>query len=577
MSSTSHMSPMPRRPIHHVSLSGQAVPSVESQGQGLAILQLNIEGLTTAKLTILEQIVTSNKATVVLIQETHQVSNSIMKLPGFTLADFTKNKHHGLATLVKSDATWTAVSQSADDAEVEWIAINVQDTTIVNVYKPPPCRLVQGYLPDVPTPALYAGDFNSRHTDCGYTNTNEDGAFLVEWASVVDATLLYDPKEPSTFYSARWNCNTNPDLAFSKHSPQEAMSVRRILDRFPRSHHRPSLITTSSLIHTIGGRPVLRWHFRKAKWDDFENAVNALAENLPLPTRINLDDAYSAYCRVLLTAAGKHIPRGRRPAYVPCWDAECEALLQTHIETQSEDERDTAATNLHRRLDEKRRERWAETVASIDFTHSSKRAWQTLNRLTGRTSKPSICPITADAIASQLTNNGRFPDADKTFSRQTTSKVRDLCRAPSADSDLSIDFTLVEMTSAMRKLKSGKSPGPDNIHPEFILHQGPKLLEWLRVFCSVCLHWSKLPKIWRRAKVIALPKPNKHPDDPKGYRPISLLCVPYKVMERLLYARLDPVIDPQLPKEQAGFRRGKSTTDQVTLLTQDIEDTFQVG
>ena len=93
----------------------------------------------------------------------------------------------------------------------------------------------------------------------------------------------------------------------------------------------------------------------------------------------------------------------------------------------------------------------------------------------------------------------------------------------------------------------------------------------------MCLHWSKLPKIWRCAKVIALPKPNKPLDDPKGYRPISLLCVPYKVMERLLYARLDPVIDPQLPKEQAGFRRGKSTTDQVTLLTQDIEDTFQVG
>ncbi|KAJ3590141.1 hypothetical protein NHX12_008095 [Muraenolepis orangiensis] len=39
--------------------------------------------------------------------------------------------------------------------------------------------------------------------------------------------------------------------------------------------------------------------------------------------------------------------------------------------------------------------------------------------------------------------------------------------------------------------------------------------------------------------------------------------------------RIEPVVDPQLPREQAGFRRGRSTVDQVTLLTQDIEDSFQ--
>ena len=36
-----------------------------------------------------------------------------------------------------------------------------------------------------------------------------------------------------------------------------------------------------------------------------------------------------------------------------------------------------------------------------------------------------------------------------------------------------------------------------------------------------------------------------------------------------------PLIDPLLPREQAGFRRGRSTVDQVTLLTQSIENAFE--
>ena len=73
--------------------------------------------------------------------------------------------------------------------------------------------------------------------------------------------------------------------------------------------------------------------------------------------------------------------------------------------------------------------------------------------------------------------------------------------------------------------------------------------------------------------MVAIPKPGKPVGDPKSYRPISLLCVPYKILES--YARVEPLIDPLLPKEQAGFRRGRSTVDQVVLLTQNIEDSFE--
>ena len=136
---------------------------------------------------------------------------------------------------------------------------------------------------------------------------------------------------------------------------------------------------------------------------------------------------------------------------------------------------------------------------------------------------------------------------------------------------------MCETEFTIKQLRVGKPLGVDNIHPEYIKYQGRKATEWLIKFFSTCMRCLKLPKIWRHAKVIAILKPNKLSDDPKRYRPISLLCVPYKIMECLLHARLEPVVDPQLLKEQAGFHRGKSTADQVTLRCLDVEDSFQAG
>ena len=60
--------------------------------------------------------------------------------------------------------------------------------------------------------------------------------------------------------------------------------------------------------------------------------------------------------------------------------------------------------------------------------------------------------------------------------------------------------------------------------------------------------------------------------DPKSYRPISLLCVPYKILERMIYNRVEPIVDPLFPKKQAKFRHRKSTVDQVVLLTRNTKD-----
>ena len=81
-------------------------------------------------------------------------------------------------------------------------------------------------------------------------------------------------------------------------------------------------------------------------------------------------------------------------------------------------------------------------MESVEFTHSSRKSWQTINKLTGRRTTHARCPVTANAIASQLMNNGRFPDADRDFARWTSRELTSLSGAATADANQSCRPTL---------------------------------------------------------------------------------------------------------------------------------------
>ena len=117
---------------------------------------------------------------------------------------------------------------------------------------------------------------------------------------------------------------------------------------------------------------------------------------------------------VVKKATKKTIPRGYRNNYIPCWYAECESLYKTFLQSPQGDDSSLAATALLAKLDRKRRDRWSEAVRSIDFSHSSRKAWSILNNLTGRSRHSSRhCPVPANAIASQLVRNGKYEAVDR--------------------------------------------------------------------------------------------------------------------------------------------------------------------
>jgi len=209
------------------------------------------------------------------------------------------------------------------------LCVDVAGYKIVNVYKPPRSRLTPTTIPTLPHPSLYVGDFNCQHVNWGYSTTSPDGESLDSWAISNNLGLLYNPKETSSFFSRRWNVGTNPDLAFASLDQDRRLPDRRVLGKFPRSQHRPSLITPPRFKVPAHSDLVKRWNFRKADWKRFCLLTGESVERLPPPDKPDIERAYQDFCESLLSAAKQCIQRGRRKNYVPCWDKECETLYRS--------------------------------------------------------------------------------------------------------------------------------------------------------------------------------------------------------------------------------------------------------
>ena len=136
---------------------------------------------------------------------------------------------------------------------------------------------------------------------------------------------------------------------------------------------------------------------------------------------------------------------------------------------------------------------------------------------------------------------------------------------------------LRELQTALEKLKTRKSPGPDGITNEMLKHLGnTSLLKLLEIF-NYSWETGTLPQIWREATVIPILKKGKDKKKPASYRPISMTSCTVKTLERIINQRLLWYLETEdiLVKEQAGFRRFHSTEDQATYLAQEVEDAFQ--
>jgi hypothetical protein len=127
-------------------------------------------------------------------------------------------------------------------------------------------------------------------------------------------------------------------------------------------------------------------------------------------------------------------------------------------------------------------------------------------------------------------------------------------------------LSLSEVHDAIKQMKNRKAPGIDNISADVLKAGGMPMAKWVHeILCDV---WNseEMVEDWATAILIRLYKNKGDRTVCGNYRGISLLVVTGKIFSRIILNRIQNLIDKQLLEQQAGFRRNKSTIDQIFTL-----------
>ncbi|VDP04353.1 unnamed protein product [Heligmosomoides polygyrus] len=122
-------------------------------------------------------------------------------------------------------------------------------------------------------------------------------------------------------------------------------------------------------------------------------------------------------------------------------------------------------------------------------------------------------------------------------------------------------ITVSETEAALRKMKSGKATGPDDLPADLWKSKGWCPADWLTEFFNQVVAEKKVPESWQQSTTIPIWKKKGSSADSASYRLIRLLSHTMKIFERIVDRRIRDVV--QLSTNQCGFISGCGTVDAI--------------
>ena len=145
-----------------------------------------------------------------------------------------------------------------------------------------------------------------------------------------------------------------------------------------------------------------------------------------------------------------------------------------------------------------------------------------------------------------------------------------------------IECTQEEVHHLLSSCKPNTASGPDGISSQMIRGTATAISPTITKIFNRSLKQSRVPDLWKVSNVTPIPK-DGDPTSPSNYRPISLLSLISKALERIVHKRISKFLysNKLLSNCQFGFRPKSSTQEALLSVTNDwhklLENDHQVA
>lgn len=533
------------------------------------------------------------------------VINTKIKIYNYNVVECNKlnERSAGIAVAVRSNITYKILDNFHDDI----LGIKLETTKgpiiVLTCYCPPRRNYVpMGEMENIlqkNIPVYIIGDLNANMRMAGYARNNLNGNVLkrliernkIKYLGPDFRTLVDRPARPDMVIA-----NQN---AFLNYAIEQGTLTA--------SDHLPLIVKLSTKPIVKPG--VMRRKYISANWDGFKRRIEEKIEGELLDNDLTndqgvnaekIEESYIRWTKIITDAEDEYIPKTKIKYYIHARESDrLKLLVEQHKNIIKRPYWTIPQYNLiktiQRNITEENKklyqEAWDSKIQNLNDIHKdSAKFWGSVRRYLGSSretaayiedpnnnNKRAYKPEEKEPIYREIWKNifDITPEENRNFDAENEERVLEYLRnneentSPYQTADLSrLDnqnyllrpFTAGDIMATIKSFKN-KAPGISGIGKTTLVNLPLNALTRYASISNLTFSMGYYPVVYKNGLLVFVLKEGKNPKDPISYRPITLLEVPGKLLEKLINNRFARYCEENniFNKNQYGFRRGLGT------------------